>query len=519
MVRQTSFRSMTPAGLVIDGISVEADRILVCAHPCTTSATCPECGVGSTRIHSRYTRRLADLPAQGHVVRLNVQVRRSRCGNAECGRRIFGEALAGTVAARAARRTSRLEGIVHHLGLALGGRPAAGLARRLMLPVSRDTLLRVVRRRAIGVAADVQVLGIDDFAWKRGQRYGTVLCDLERRQVIDLLPDREAGTVEAWLAAHPDIAIVSRDRGGGYGHATSRAAPQAKQVADRWHLMENASAAFLQAVRQSMRRIRNALTSTAIDPALLSCAERLQYEGFLRRQDDSQVIKQLANAGQSIKAITRQTGRSRKLVRGVLRGGDSDIFRSREHMLEPYFAKLDADWRGGCRNGAALWRSLRADGFCGSLRVVTEWATRRRRAERTEGLPGRLAPPARQLSRMMTMRRDHLSKAEAVTVSAVESGVPELVVARQLMERFHQIIRGRNADALAPWLIDTSKSLLTAFANGIKRDLPAVSAAVTEQWSNGQTEGQITKLKMVKRQMYGRAKLDLLRARLIMPAK
>ena len=94
MVRQTSFRSMTPAGLVIDGISVEADRILVCAHPCTTSATCPECGVGSTRIHSRYTRRLADLPAQGHIVRLNVQVRRFRCGNAECRRRIFGEALA-----------------------------------------------------------------------------------------------------------------------------------------------------------------------------------------------------------------------------------------------------------------------------------------------------------------------------------------------------------------------------------------------------------------------------------------
>jgi hypothetical protein len=151
-----------------------------------------------------------------------------------------------------------------------------------MLPVSRDTLLRVVRRQATEVMADVRVLGIDDFAWKRGQRYGTMLCDLERRQVIDLLSDREAGTVEVWLAVHPGIAIVSRDRGGGYGQAASRAAPQAIQVADRWHLMENASAAFLQAVRQSMRCIRKVLTSTAIDPALLTCAERLQYEGFLR---------------------------------------------------------------------------------------------------------------------------------------------------------------------------------------------------------------------------------------------
>ncbi len=481
-MRQTSFRAISPAGLVIDGISLEAGRMLISAHPGAAGGVCPDCGLASTRVHSRYIRRLADLPAQGHVVRLNIQVRRFRCDNADCERRIFGESLAETVASRAARRTCRLESIVHHLGLALGGRPAAGLARRLMLPVSRDTLLRVVRRRATEVTTDVRILGIDDFAWKRGQRYGTVLCDLERRQVIDLLPDRGAGTVEAWLAAHPGIAIVSRDRGGGYGQAASRAAPQAMQVADRWHLMENASAAFLQAVRQSMR-----------------------------------CIKRLAKAGQSIKAITRQTGRSRKLVRSVLRGGDGDIFRSRERMLEPYFAKLDADWRGGCRNGAALWRSLRAEGFCGSLRVVAEWATRRRRSERAECLAGRLPPPARQLSRMMTIRRDHLSKAEAVTVAAVETRVPALAAARHLMERFHQIIRGRDADALAPWLIDTSKSLLASFANGIRRDFAAVRAAVTEPWSNGQTEGQITKLKLVKRQMYGRAKLDLLRARLIVP--
>jgi transposase len=518
MVHQTSFKLICPAGLVIDRINLEADLMLICARSSATGSACPECGLASSRIHSRYVRCLADLPVQGHAVRLNVQVRRFRCDNAGCGRRISGETLAETVATRAARRTSRLENIVHHLGLALGGRPAAGLARRLMLPVSRDTLLRVVRRRAMELTTDVRVLGIDDFAWKGGQRYGTVLCDLERRRIIDLLPDREAGTVEAWLASHPNIAIVSRDRGAGYGQAASRAIPQAMQVADRWHPMENASAAFLQVVRQSMRCIRKALTSTAIDPALLTCAERLQYEGFLRRQDDSRAIKRLAEAGQSIKAITRQTGRSRKLVRNVLRGGDGDIFRSRQRMLEPYLVKLDADWRGGCRNGAALWRGLRSEGFCGSLRVVAEWATRRRRGERSARAGGRVPPPARQLSRMMTMGRDNLSKADAIIVAAVETGVPSLAAARQLMERFHQILRGRDADGLTPWLIDSTKSLLASFANGIKRDFAAVSAAVTEPWSNGQTEGQITKLKMVKRQMYGRAKMDLLRARLIVPA-
>ena len=252
------------------------------------------------------------------------------------------------MAPRAARRTSRLEGIVHHIGIALGGRPAATLARRLMLPVSRDTLLRVVRRRAVPLGVEpVRILGIDDFAWKRGQRYGTLLCDLERRRIIDVLPDREAGTIETWLAAHPEITIVSRDRGGGYGPAASKGAPQVVQVADRWHLMENASAAFLEAVRRSMRQIRQALGSTGIDPDLLTCAERLQYEGFIRRQESNQAIKGLAAAGTPIKEITRRTGRSRKLVRSVLRGGDGDVFRCRTEHSAPLFHQARRRVGGG----------------------------------------------------------------------------------------------------------------------------------------------------------------------------
>ena len=251
-----------------------------------------------------------------------------------CPRIIFGEPLADTVAARAARRTSRLESIVHHLGIALGGCPAANLARRLMLPVSRDTLLRVVRRRALPIAGPVTLIGIDDFAWKRGQRYGTLVCDLEQRRIIDLMPDREPATIEVWLAAHPEITVVSRDRGGGYGQAATNAALQVVQVADRWHLMENASAAFLEAVRRSMRAIREVLNATVINPALLTCAERIQYDGFLLRQDSNRTIKTLAATGMPIKKIARHTGRSRKLVRSVLRGGDGDVFRCRISILE-----------------------------------------------------------------------------------------------------------------------------------------------------------------------------------------
>ena len=493
--------------------------MLIAAHSNARCAACPVCGQMSGEVHSRYERHLLDLPALGRSVHLRLQVHRFRCGTATCPRRIFGEPLATEVAARAARRTSRLEGIVHHLGVALGGRPAASLARRLMLPVSKDTLLRVVRRRAMPVGtAPVHVPGIDDFAWKRGRRYGTVLCDLERRRIVDLLADREPATVEAWLAGHPEITVVSRDRGGGYGQAATNAAPQAMQVADRWHLMENASAAFLEAIRRSMRLIRQALGSTVIDPALLTCAERLQYQGYLRRQDSHRAIQALADAGVSIQEITRRTGRSRKLVRSVLRGGDGDVFRCRQSVLEPYLTDLDAAWTAGCRNGAALWRRLRAAGFRGALRVVTEWATRRRRGEAAGLTNARTSLPAWQLGRLMTTRRAHLSKPEAITVATIETRVPTLAVARDLMERFHRMLRTRDTCALTPWLVDAAESLLASFGKGIRADFAAVTAAVTEPWSNGQTEGQITKLKLVKRQMYGRAKLDLLRARLIVPA-
>jgi len=513
----SDFQSLSPAGLLIDNVEIGPDRIVITARCRAAAGTCPDCGQSSARLHSRYERRLLDLPSHGRAVQLRVAVRRFRCADPGCRRRIFAEQLGSTVAGRSARRTFRLEAIVHHLGIALGGRPAATLARRLMLPVSKDTLLRVVRRHAARDSSPLCVIGIDDWAWKRGQRYGTIICDLERRRVVDLLPDREPGTVESWLSCHPEIHVISRDRGGGYGQAAARAAPQAVQVADRWHLMENASAALLEAVRRSMRRIRMALGSAVIDPALLTHAERLQHDGYLRREEAYGAIRVLARAGAPIREIVRRTGRSRKLVREIARGGGGDVFRCRSSTLAPHLAWLDAEWSAGCRNGAELWRRLRATGFRGSLRVVAEWATRRRRAESAGRETLRKVPPARVLSRLMLSLRDQLTKEEAITVASIERGVPILVSARDLVERFHQMVRDHDPDALPVWITDAAGSVLSSFAKGVAADYAAVAAALTQPWSNGQTEGQITKLKLVRRQMYGRGKLDLLCARLVAP--
>ena len=232
-----------------------------------------------------------------------------------------------------------------------------------MLPVSNYTLLRVVRRRASPPDDRLNVIGIDDWAWRRSHRYGTIVSDLQRRRIVTFLPDRVIATLEAWPAHHPEIAIVPRDRGGGYGEATARASPHATQVADRWHLMENASAAFLDAVRKSTRAIRTAFAATTINLHLLTSAEKFQYEGYPRREETNAAIMKLAGEGLPIKEIVRRTGHSRSLsVRSPVARERTCSARGRAR-LRPIFpswtnngrraATTGPDCGGGCKPEAS----------------------------------------------------------------------------------------------------------------------------------------------------------------------
>ena len=237
--------------------------------------------------------------------------------------------------------------------------------------------------------------------------------------------------------------------------------------------------------------------------------------GYLRRKETNEAIQRLAKAGTSIRRIVRQTGHSRKLVRDVLRGQRLDVFWTRPTIWEPWLPWLNDRGDAGARNALALWREMRNEGFTGQSGIVSQWAQRRRLAEKANQSGLARTPSAQVLAPLMKSARDGLARSEALLVAVIEDHVPDLVAARQMIGEIQSMIRSKSAAKFGQWLDTAKGTLVSSFANGAERDFSAVRNAIVSPWSNGQTEGQITRLKLIKRQKYARAKLDLLQARLI----
>jgi transposase len=507
-----------------------------------TTAACPLCGQSSARPHSHYVRRLADLPCHDWPVRLQVEVRRFFCANADCRRRIFAERLPA-VAAVHARTTVRLDKAHCNIGLALGGEAGARLAARLAMPTSADTLLRRIRRAPLPRHPAVRVLGVDDWAWRKGRSYGTILCDLQRGRPIDLLPDREAATLTTWLKDHPGVEVISRDRAGAYAQAAREGAPQARQVADRWHLLKNIREMLegllgrrrgrLQAAAQAAATVGStgqdlgiaaptpALGPTPVTPPRLSRKEAARATSRERRRERYDAVLAFHRQGYSDREIARRLHLSRITVQRYRRGpGFPERCASprRPSRLDPYGDEVRRRWEGGCRNAAQISRELIAAGYPVSYGMVRQRVQEYRAAER--GRPPPVKPPSPRRASWLLLGGGWGVTAEGQGfVEVLCQQNEEIRQAAELAREFAGMLRRERAAALEGWLVraeaDGIPAELRGFANTLRQDQAAVEAALQEPWSNGPVEGCINRLKTTKRQMYGRANFDLLRLRVL----
>ena len=513
------------------------------------AACCPLCNQPSTSIHSRYSRKLADLPRQGQALHLWVQVRRFRCPAAHCPRRIFAERL--PFAAAFARTTRRLHDTHAQIGLFLGGEAGARLSSHLAMPTSPDTLLRRIRRLPVPPAPPVRILGVDDWALRRGQRYGTILVDLERRRPIDLLPQRSAEALAQWLRAHPEVQVITRDRADDYIKGTTQGAPQAVQVADRWHLLRNLRDALRRVVDRLRSKIQQTLEATHPVPSspeteALAGDSRAreepteepqptryrqrQLERRQRRLELYQQIRDLHQYGVSHREIGRRLRLNRATVRRFARAESfpERAFRRTPRRTDPVVAYLWERWNAGCRNAVRLFEELQARGFEGSYYMVRRrLAGWRRQAQSgrpdkaSKASPGHYISP-RRIVWLLSQPDAELDSDERALCDRLEQCDRGLASAAALGREFRAMVRGRHADRWGAWIKKArapgTPADLQTFAQGLQADEGAVRAALTSEWSNGQVEGQVNRLKLIKRQMFGRAKFDLLRKRFLVAA-
>jgi transposase len=515
------------SGTVTVGVRTVADRVFVLVKAAAGQAACPGCGAVSGRVHSRYTRRLRDVPAGGRPVVIVLEACRFRCLNPACGKVTFAAQVEG-LTSPFARRTPPLRSALGAIAAALCGRAGARLGAGLAAPASRQAMIRLVMAAPEEeLAAAPAVLGVDDFALRKGQVYGTVLVAMHTGAVVDLLPDREAATLRKWLQDHPGAAVICRDRGGAYADGARQGAPDAIQVADRWHLWHNlgekareAAAAHTRsclAPRPGGRHQPPPPPPPPPDPG------PAPGRAARTRRRHAQVA-QLLDAGHSLTAAAAILGLTRQTARRYARAATAAALdpAAAEPALDPFKPHLTRAWNHGTRDPATLHAQITAAGYDGPAGPVAAF---------TAGFRDLLvipaaAPPlpaAATIARWLMTRPGTLSPRDAAALAAVTAACPHLAVLRGHIGAFADIMTTRTGTRhLDNWLDAAANSgldQLASFAAGIRKDHAAVAAGLSQPWSSGKVEGTVNKIKMLKRQTYGRASFPLLRKRVLLTSK
>jgi transposase len=504
-------------------VRLEADEQFILAVVATTAseALCPLCQCRSESIHSRYVRLVADLPWAGWAVRLELHVRRFFCQNKACRRQIFTERLPSVVAP-SARRTIRLTDLFMLIGFALGGEAGKRLVDGMGLEISPDMLLRLVRQQEESQVPTPRVLGVDDFCFCRRRSYGAILIDLERRVPIDLLPNREAETFKKWLLAHPGVEIISRDRGGAFADGARQGAPQAQQIADRWHLLANLS----ETMKGFFLNKQSLLKSLGHKPAEeVSQEEASQlapwYKGMSKRQEEKSVqiheeqvkryhqIHDLFAKKVDTANIARQVGVSRRTVYHYLKMTQpperTRIHRQYKPLIDPYMDYLIKRWNEGCRNAQQVHREIQELGYTGSDQPIVRFFAQFRKKkdarqfkqvdpskETPVKAPSKRPPTASQVAHWITFKEEQRLEWQQKYLTQLCEADSQIAQTAELIQEFTTMLRELEGERLDAWLSRVEEqgvSELQSFAGGLRKDYNAVKAGLTLEWSQGQVEG------------------------------
>jgi len=476
-------------------------KVLIQATSSSQSAICPNCQTRSHTRHSAYVRKPQALPCSDTPIQLELMVKRYFCHNSACEKRTFAERIPRT-ARFYARRTINLDFLLSCIGFEMSAEAASRVCKQLSIQLSPDSMLRMLRATDIAPQEAVRVLGVDDWAKKKGQNYGTILVDLEKRRTIELLPDRTQETLSNWLQKHPEIEIISRDRSFEYKAGIETGAPQAIQVVDRWHLLHNLGEKLREILPGQLKK-KPAETQSNATPT------------YQQRKKYFELVKYLHAKGYSQRLIARVLGLARGTVRRYIADAKVPDWQTRKRLpnqLDIYENYLRKRWKAGCQEVTILWQELQQQGYTGQRKSVARYLKRFK-----EKMP---RYSTRQLVWLFMQDNAELEAEERQSLNALCGENPQLAEIYQLAQTFQRMLRQQVPESLDAWLESMEHCgvpKLQNFAGGLRQDYAAVQAAISYAWSNGQVEGQVNRLKTIKRQMYGRANFDLLRQRVLGP--
>jgi transposase len=494
------------SSLVIEDVTDQDEVIVVQARTAARLVPCPRCGGLAGHVHGYCERTVADVPADGRPVVLHVRVRRMRCLALNCPRQTFREQVPG-VLDRYQRRTTRLTGQVSAVARELAGRASARLLPALGIMFSRHTALRVLLKIPLPALAVPRVLGIDDFALRRGLVYATVLIDAETGRRVDVIPGRTADSAGKWLRDHPGAEVVCRDGSGAYGEAVRQALPGAVQVSDRWHLWHGLG----EAVRKEVA------AHSACWAKGIPLQEGKRASTTLERW---QQVHDLRARNTGLLDCARRLGLSLNTVKRYDRASEPErlqrVPKYRPTLVDPYrdyLRKRRAEVPGVPVQ--QLLREIRERGYQGSSNLLVRYVNQ----GRLEGSRPHLSP--RRAARILLTRPDRLTAGQQETLTGLEGTCPEMTALAGLIRSFAALLApdpGNDA-RLRQWIAGTRAADLPhvhSFTRGLDLDIQAATAALTMPHHNGRTEGVNTRTKMIKRQMYGRAGFTLLRHRILL---